>query len=78
MEQRNNLTSNQSLKQYWKMLSPEQQQSLYNRLTGFENATTNTGAIGFQNLANQIMRVNPYIQQLQQQYLDTYNGRYYE
>ena len=57
------------------MLSPEQQQSLYNRLTGFENATTKTGAIGFQNLANQIMRVNPYIQQLQQQYLDTYNGR---
>ena len=78
MEQRNNLTSNQSLKQYWKMLSPEQQQLLYNRLTGFENATTNTGAIGFQNLANQIMRTNPYIQQLQQQYLDTYNGRYYE
>ena len=78
MEQRNNLTSNQSLRQYWDMLSPEQQQLLYNRLTGFENATTNTGAIGFQNLANQIMRVNPYIQQLQQQYLDTYNGRYYE
>ena len=75
MEQRNNLTSNQSLRQYWDMLSPEQQQLLYNRLTGFENATTNTGAIGFQNLANQIMRVNPYIQQLQQQYLDTYNGR---
>ena len=75
MEQRNNLTSNQSLRQYWDMLSPEQQQMLYNRLTGFENATTNTGAIGFQNLANQIMRVNPYIQQLQQQYLDTYNGR---
>ena len=78
MEQRNNLTSNQSLRQYWKMLSPEQQQLLYNRLTGFENATTNTGAVGFQNLANQIMRSNPYIQQLQQQYLDTYNGRYYE
>ena len=39
------------------------------------NATTNTGAISFQNLANQIMRSNPYIQQLQQQYLDTYNGR---
>ena len=78
MEQRNNLTSNQSLRQYWDMLSPEQQQLLYNRLTGFENATTNTGAIGFQNLANQIMRSNPYIQQLQQQYLDTYNGRYYE
>ena len=78
MEQRNNLTSNQSLRQYWDMLSPEQQQLLYNRLTGFENATTNTGAVGFQNLANQIMRVNPYIQQLQQQYLDTYNGRYYE
>ena len=78
MEQRNNLTSNQSLRQYWDMLSPEQQQLLYNRLTGFENATTNTVAIGFQNLANQIMRVNPYIQQLQQQYLDTYNGRYYE
>lgn len=75
MEQRNNLTSNQSLRQYWDMLSPEQQQLLYNRLTGFENATTNTGAIGFQNLANQIMRTNPYIQQLQQQYLDTYNGR---
>ena len=75
MEQRNNLTSNQSLRQYWDMLSPEQQQTLYNRLTGLENATTNTGAIGFQNLANQIMRVNPYIQQLQQQYLDTYNGR---
>lgn len=75
MEQRNNLTSNQSLRQYWDMLSPEQQQLLYNRLTGFENATTNTGAIGFQNLANQIMRVNPYIQQLQQQYLDAYNGR---
>jgi len=75
MEQRNNLTSNQSLRQYWDMLSPEQQQLLYNRLTGFENATTNTGAIGFQNLANQIMRSNPYIQQLQQQYLDTYNGR---
>ena len=75
MEQRNNLTSNQSLKQYWKMLSPEQQQLLYNRLTGFENATTNTGATGFQSLANQIMRSNPYIQQLQQQYLDTYNGR---
>lgn len=75
MEQRNNLTSNQSLRQYWDMLSPEQQQLLYNRLTGFENATTNTGAVGFQNLANQIMRVNPYIQQLQQQYLDTYNGR---
>ena len=75
MEQRNNLTSNQSLRQYWDMLSPEQQQLLYNRLTGFENATTNTGAIGLQNLANQIMRVNPYIQQLQQQYLDTYNGR---
>ena len=78
MEQRNNLTSNQSLRQYWDMLSPEQQQLLYNRLTGFENATTNTGAVGFQNLANQIMRTNPYIQQLQQQYLDTYNGRYYE
>lgn len=78
MEQRNNLTSNKSLRQYWKMLSPEQQQLLYNRLTGFENATTNTGAVGFQNLANQIMRANPYIQQLQQQYLDTYNGRYYE
>lgn len=78
MEQRNNLTSNQSLRQYWDMLSPEQQQALYNRLTGFENATTNTGAVGFQNLANQIMRSNPYIQQLQQQYLDTYNGRYYE
>ena len=75
MEQRNNLTSNQSLRQYWEMLSPEQQQLLYNRLTGFENATTNTGAVGFQNLANQIMRSNPYIQQLQQQYLDTYNGR---
>ena len=75
MEQKNNLTSNQSLRQYWDMLSPEQQQLLYNRLTGFENATTNTGAVGFQNLANQIMRVNPYIQQLQQQYLDTYNGR---
>ena len=75
MEQRNNLTSNQSLRQYWDMLSPEQQQTLYNRLTGFENTTTNTGAIGFQNLANQIMRVNPYIQQRQQQYLDTYNGR---
>ena len=75
MEQRNNLTSNQSLRQYWDMLSPEQQQLLYNRLTGFENATTNTGAVGFQNLANQIMRTNPYIQQLQQQYLDTYNGR---
>lgn len=75
MEQRNNLTSNQSLRQYWDMLSPEQQQLLYNRLTGFENATTNTGAVGFQNLANQIMRSNPYIQQLQQQYLDTYNGR---
>ena len=75
MEQRNNLTSNQSLRQYWDMLSPEQQQLLYNRLTGFENATTNTGDVGFQNLANQIMRVNPYIQQLQQQYLDTYNGR---
>ena len=75
MEQRNNLTSNQSLRQYWDMLSPEQQQLLYNRLTGFENATTNTGADGFQNLANQIMRSNPYIQQLQQQYLDTYNGR---
>ena len=78
MEQRNNLTSNQSLRQYWDMLSPEQQQLLYNRLTGFENATTNTGAVGFQNLANQIMRTNPYIQQLQQQYLDTYNRRYYE
>ena len=75
MEQRNNLTSNQSLRQYWDMLSPEQQQLLYNRLTGFENATTNTGAVGFQNLANQIMRSNPHIQQLQQQYLDTYNGR---
>ena len=75
MEQRNNLTSNQSLRQYWDMLSPEQQQLLYNRLTGFESATTNTGAVGFQNLANQIMRSNPYIQQLQQQYLDTYNGR---
>lgn len=72
------LTSGESFRQYFNTLNPEQQQSIYNRmgnLLGYERLTVKPNDLMFSQMAQSVLRTNPYLQQLQQQYLDRFNNQ---